>query len=345
MEKYVEIEVITAILQLYGFAENVTAQKTYIHTIEDNGWLKLIFRVTLESGRMLVIKILHEDKELAKELQKYEKQSIFSEFMRSRGIQTPVRYQANGKYCNEYVYHNLPCMIAVEDWCGEEITKINTGIARQIGELMARMHAISLVNKCEIGHGTLFSAAYENDVDSFPEFCEIAKNVQLDQTIVAQIKALRDEKLERIRSMWKILPKAAIQGDISINNLVQADDGLIIFDYNNAGDEVLISDLVMEGLLTAYEMEIPDGTPASYREQLFTELLNGYISVRHLSEVECAAAWDIYTLYHGLWFTRIVYNDDSLEQLVKNGDYEFANHLLKKMLADISEADDGRFEK
>ena len=37
----------------------------------------------------------------------------------------------------------------------------------RIGELMAHMHILSLENKCEIGCGTLFSAAYWNDVDAF----------------------------------------------------------------------------------------------------------------------------------------------------------------------------------
>ena len=343
MEKTIEIEVIQEILQFYGFHEQVMEQKAYIHAIEDNGWLKLIFRVTLESGKMLVVKILHEDDDLATERNKVENQSIFSELMRCHGLKTPARYQTNGKYCNAFTYHDLHCMVTVEDWCGEEITVITTDLAHQIGELMARMHTISLENKCEIGHRTLFSAAYWNDVDCFPEFCEITKDKKLDQAVVEQIKALHDEKLERIRSVWGALPKAAVQGDISINNLVHTEDGLIVFDYNNAGDEVLISDLVMEGLLTAYEMELPDGRPASYREQIFSALLKGYLSVRPLSEAERTTAWDVYTLYHGLWFTRIVYNDDSLDSLVKKGDYDAANYLLKKMLTDMQEADDGRF--
>lgn len=343
MEKTVEIEVIREILQLYGFHEQVMEQKAYIHAIEENGWLKLIFRVTLESGKMLVIKILHEDDDLSAELRKAENQSIFSEVMRSHGIKTPARYQVNGRSCNQFTYHGLPCMVTVEDWCGEEITEITTDTAYQIGELMARMHTISLENKCAIGHRTLFSAAYWNDVDSFPEFCEITKDEKLDQAVVEQIKVLRDEKLEYIRAVWETLPKAAVQGDISINNLVHGEDGLIVFDYNNAGDEVLISDLVMEGLLTAYEMELPDGTPASYREQIFPALLKGYLSVRPLSEDERTTAWEVYTLYHALWFTRIVYNDDSLDALVKNGDYNAANCLLKQMLADMTKADDGRF--
>lgn len=71
----------------------------------------------------------------------------------------------------------------------------------------------------------------------------------------------------------------------------------------------------------------------------------GYLSVRSLSEAESKAAWEVYTLYHGLWFTRILYDDDCLEKLVKNGNYDVANRLLKQMLADMTEADDGRFRK
>lgn len=343
MEHMVETETIELILKLYGFEAHVTDQKSYIYAIEENGWMKLIFRVTLENGRMLVIKLLHEDDDLEVEHRKYEKQSIFSEFMRSRGVKTPARHRADGKFCVRYVYRDLPCIVTVEDWCGEEITEITADIAYKIGELMARMHTLSLENGCEIGHRTLFSAAYWNDVDAYSDFCEITADEKLDQGIVVQIKVLREAKLERIRAVWESLPRAAVQGDISINNLVNSADGLVVFDYNNAGDEVLISDLVMEGLLTAYEMELPEGTPASFREQLFPELLKGYLSHRPLSEMESATAWEVYTLYHALWFTRVIYNDESLQKLVENGNYDAANRLLKQMLADMTEADDGRF--
>ena len=155
MEKNVETEVIKEILQLYGIHGQLTEQKIYIHGIEDDGRLKIIFCATLESGRKLVVKILHEDHDLEEEYRKVERQSVFSEVMRNHGIKTPARYQANGKYCNRFFYHDMPCMITVEDWCGEEITQITTETARQIGELMAKMHTISLERKYEIGRGTL----------------------------------------------------------------------------------------------------------------------------------------------------------------------------------------------
>ena len=343
MDTKIETEVLETILRRYGFAEQVTDQKNYIHAIEENGWMKQISRVTLEDGTMLVIKILHEDDDPAAEMKKAENQSRFSERMRSCGIRTPKRYQAEGRYCSDLLYKEHPCIVTVEDWCGEEIREITTDIACQIGGLMARMHLYSLEHKCVIGHRTLFSAAYWNDVDVFPEFCEITKDERLDQGVAARIKSLREEKLGRIRAVWESLPKAAVQGDISINNLVHDEKGLIVFDYNNAGDEVLISDLVMEGLLTAYEMDLPSGTPASYREHLFPAFLNGYLSVRPLSEAEADTAWEVYTLYHGLWFTRIVYNDDALDSLVNKGDYDGANRLMMQMLTDLQETNDGRF--
>ncbi|MBQ7378868.1 MAG: hypothetical protein IJW70_04220 [Clostridia bacterium] len=343
----VQESVIHSVLALYGLDTAFCEQREYITYNREHGdnLVKIILSVLLENGKRVVVKILHEQDDLLKDRAKIEKQSAFSEFMRQTGIRTPKRYMANGRYCNEYIYNDLPCNVTVEDWCGDEIMEINTDIAYKIGELMARMHILSLENKCEIGCNTLFSAVYRNDVDAFPDFCEIGKNENLDQTIIEQIKKLHDEKLDTIRAIWERLPMAAVQGDISINNLVYKEDELVVFDYNNAGDEVLISDLVLEGLLTAYEMDLPEGTDQSYRERLFPALLNGYLSIRKLNEEEANTAWIVYTLYHSLWFSKVVYNDDSLEKLVEKEDYAAANRLLKQMLADMTEADDGRFQK
>lgn len=120
---------------------------------------------------------------------------------------------------------------------------------------------------------------------------------------------------------------------------------MTVFDYNNAGDEVLISDLVMEGLLTAYEMELPQDADPRIRETFFPAFLNGYLSVRSLSAAETQAAWLVYTLYHALWFTRIMHREDSLEALLKRKDYDTANRLLVQMLTDMTQPDDGRFRK
>lgn len=338
---------ICEILTRYGLDAAFSEQMEYIHYTGENGepLVKVILSVRLSGGQRVVIKILHEEGDLLKDRAKIEKQSAFSERMRQCGIRTPMRYAVNGQFCAECIAYGLPCNVTVEDWCGEEIRAINVDRAYRIGVLMAQMHTLSLEHHCAIGCGTLFSAAGWNDVDAFSSFCKITHHEQLDQTIVEQIKHLHDEKLTAIRAVWERLPKAAVQGDISINNLVDGEEGLRVFDYNNAGDEVLISDLVMEGLLTAYEMELPDGAEERLRESLFPALLDGYLSVRKLSREEADAAWTVYTLYHGLWFTRIVYQETSLEKRVERGEFDAANRLLAQMLADLTERNDGRFER
>jgi len=340
-------ELIRSVLSMFGLETAFGELTEYInwYSNDEERLLKVIFAVRLESGKRVVIKILREDDDPVKEHEKIEKQSEFAEFMRENGIHTPLRYRTGGGYCGELVFEGIPCHVTAEDWCGEVITEINTGLSYRIGELMARMHVLSFENQCEIGCGTLFSAAGWNDVDSFDEFCKLCKNEHLDHAVIGQICKLHDEKLDGIRKVWDRLPKAAVQGDISINNLTDAPEGLIVFDYNNAGDEVLVSDLVLEGLLTAYEMDLPKGADSHCREEFFPAFLSGYLSVRKLSSEEAEAAWEIYTLYHSLWFTRIVYNENSLGKLVEKEDYTAANQLLSQMLADMTETDDGRFRK
>lgn len=340
--------VIEEILAMYGFSTAFSNQTEYIvrYDEKENRHVKVILSVSIGSGERLVLKILreeqgnpHADREII------ERQSAFSEFLRNHGVRTPKRYVANGRYCNPYVFQEVVCNVTVEDWCGEEIREIDRTLAYRIGALLARMHTLSIENQCTIGCGTLFSAAHKNDVDAYADFCKICEDERLDRACVKEICRLREEKIGRIRKAWDRLPKAAVQGDISINNLADGNGELIVFDYNNAGDEVLVSDLVLEGLLTAYEMDLPQGTDRSECEALFSSFLEGYLSNRELSEVESEIAWEIYTLYHALWFSKILYRADSLDKSVERGDYATANRLLKTMLAQITENDDGRFRK
>ncbi len=335
---------IEAVLALYGFDTAFAEQEEYLHE-ESEDRVRVVLSVRLADGRRVVLKIMHEGGDDDAARAKTERQSVFSEFMRKNGIRTPKRYAADGRFCLAYTYRGLSCSVTAEDWCGREVQEIDPEIAYRIGELMARMHLLSLENGCEIGCGTLFSAAYWNDVDAYETFCEVCRDPRLDASAAGEIQRLREEKRNALRSVWDRLPKAAVQGDISTNNLVYEDGVLTVFDYNNAGDEVLVSDLVLEGLLTAYEMDLPAGADPNSRELLFPALLQGYLSVRRLSAAEADAAWEIYTLYHALWFSRIVHREDSLQELVRRGDYAAANRLLAQMLADLTEQDDGRFRE
>lgn len=339
---HTDLPTIKTILRRYGFPEAVTMTESFIDHRTPGKEIKAIFSVTLVDRRKLVIKIVHDHTTSAKQ-PIIEAQSRFSEAMRARGIRTPRRYMANGQFCTLLPRRDLEGKVTVEDYCGREILYITPHLSEEIGKLMARMHILSLKARLTIGCGTLFSAAYDNDVDAYDRFCVLCQNERIDQNLVSRIMALREEKLSRIRKAWTDLPRCAVQGDISVNNLVWDDNGLQVFDYNNAGDEVLVGDMVLEGLLTAFEMDLPDGVPETSRDGLFDDFLRGYLSIRPLNPQEQAVVWDIYTLWHGLWFTRIVYHEQSLEKVIGRGDWVAANGLLAEMVANMERTDDGRF--
>ena len=339
-----------AALAQFGFAASVGEPTVFLHEEYDDGYFKHIIGVTTADGRRLVLKFVHEffDGELADlSVQRdiWEKECAFASFLRENGVLTPKYYRADGHFCIETVCSGVPCTVTVEDYCGEEIREITEPLAFRIGALVAGIHMLSLAHGYRIGCNTLFSAAEKNDVDCMDRFRSLAKSEGLDHTLSTQIETWIEFRRAAMIAEWDTLPKSAVQGDISINNLIDTPDGLLVFDYNNAGDVVLVSDLVLEGLLTAYEMDLPENTPASVRERLFPAFLNGYLSVRTLSEAEQRIGWEIYTLYHALWFSRVVYNEDSLEKLLQRGDLDGANALLRRMLDDIMEPYDGRFAR
>lgn len=336
------------VLMQFGFAASVGEPTVFLHEEYEDGYFKHIIGVTTTDGRRLVLKLIREffDGEipaLSAQREIVEKQCAFASFLRENGVLTPNYYRADGRFCVETVCSGVPCTVTVEDYCGEEIREVTEPLAFRIGALVAEIHTLSLAHGYRIGRGTLFSAAERNDVDCMDRFRSLAASEGIDPSLAAQIGTWIDRKRAVLIAAWDTLPKSAVQGDISINNLIDTPDGLLVFDYNNAGDVVLVSDLVLEGLLTAYEMDLEDGVPASTRERLFPAFLNGYLSVRELTEAEQRIGWEIYTLYHALWFTRIVYNEDSLEKLLERGDLEGANALLRRILDDITEPDDGRF--
>ena len=338
------------VLKRFGFAEAVGEPTVFLHEEYEDGYFKHIIGVTTADGRRLVLKFVREFfdgclSDLSAQREILEKQCAFAAFLRENGILTTRYYRAEGSFCIETDCMGVPCTVTVEDYCGEEIREITEPLAFRIGALVAEMHTLSLKHGYRIGLNTLFSAAEKNDVDCTARFRTLAASDGIDPSVAAQIEAWIERRRAAMVAAWDTLPKSAVQGDISINNLIDTPDGLLVFDYNNAGDVVLVSDLVLEGLLTAYEMDLNKDAPASVRERLFPAFLNGYLSVRKLTEAEQRIGWEIYTLYHALWFTRIVYNEDSLEKLLQRGDLDGANALLRRIYADITEQDDGRFAR
>lgn len=319
----------------YGFPERPAGTEYYIdERTEDAIYAKYVLKVSFDNRPPLVMKFTREHPHDV-----IERQSRFAEHLRVRGIPTPRRYLCGGACCAVACAGGLTLDVTVEDWCGEELKSLDFHSARLIGALMARIHRISLEDGCRIGAATLFSAAEKNDVNRYDRFEKLCENEHLDSFLTARICSLYREKMARLAEKWPVLPVCAVQGDVSINNLHLNRDGLVIFDFNNAGDVVPVSDVILEGLLTAYEMDLAAGLDDTDRPGLFRAFIQGYRTVRAFTPEELGVAWDIYTIYNSLWFTRIIYAENSLEALLRRGEYGQADRLLSRIYSDLSETE------
>lgn len=146
-----------------------------------------------------------------------------------------------------------------------------------------------------------------------------------------KIKTLYIAKLEKIKLSWIKLPRYATQGDISINNLSFVGENIGIFDYNVAGDETLVGDMVLEGLLTANEMDLSNGLTDKDRTELFKRFFNGYITERPLTDDEKNIFSEIYSASSALWFTKIKYDENSLTKLIERNEYGKVDLLLQEI--------------
>lgn len=329
-----ETKDIVNILASYDIHSEIDSFTYFINGYnEETAELKMIVRVNFHERTPLVIKCIREDEHPNNII---EEQSCFSEQLRGKGILTPKRYLCGNYYCSVYKLGDLILDITVEDYFGEEIKVIDKNLAYKIGRLMGENHRIAEENSLHISAKTIFNVTGYNEVSGYETFKEFGNSGFIEKDAFDRICALYDEKLDRIKSVWGNLPKYATQGDYSVNNLVYIDNEIGIFDYNIAGDETLIGDMILEGLLTANEMDLAEGLTESDRLGLFKEFVRGYVVKRPLLEKEKDVFNDIYTISQALWFTKIKYRDTSLSKLIKNNETEKIRELVEKIYHDIA---------
>lgn len=321
------VENINEVLSLYCIEGQVSTVYDFIHYRDENE-IKIISKVDFTDRDSLVIKFVREDKHPSHTI---ESQSAFSEYLRSQGISTPRRYMSEGKYCLHYKLDHMYVDITVEDYIGEEIRTLDAHLATKVGGLMGKIHTISENGNCLIGQRTIFDLLGYNEVSGYNTFCDLGETHKIDATMYQKIKELYHKRLENIRVHWNTLPRFATQGDISINNLTYVGDAIGIFDYNIAGDETLVGDMVLEGLLLAYEMDLSHGLTDNDRAILFQHFIQGYLTERPLTVDEKTVFSDIYSIAFAFWFTKIKYNENSLEKLIECNEEEKVRRLLQEI--------------
>lgn len=304
------------VLNQYGIEGNIN---NIFYLIEDyeKGTLpraKVIVKAEMDNSLTYIIKFVLEEEHPVKLI---EEQSIFSECMRANGINTAKRYKSCDKYCISYTVNDLIYAVTVEEYLGEELKFINYKIVDGIATLVAEMHSISQENNCHISGNTIWDIFDETtDISrGYKAFYEYRNNGEYDFSLYdislyENIISLYEERLSRLKAVWNKLPRYATQGDYSTNNLV-CENGRVagIFDYNIAGDEILVSDMIIEGLFVCYEMDLDNGLTYDDRCKMFRVFIKKYMECRKLNQDEIAVMNDIYAVVYPFWWTRIIFDE------------------------------------
>lgn len=262
-----------------------------------------------------------------------EQQSRFSERLRQGGIHTPRRYTADGAFCIKSKKRGFDFSVTVEDDAGEELKLLDMDTARELGGLLARCHEISRRGNCLIGAPTIFDMAGRHEMNAFQEFCALAGAPGLDQALHSAVLEAYGARLERALASLRDCPRHAVQGDFSINNLSKQNSELWLFDYNNAGDDYLVADMITQGIFLSREMDYAQPHDPG---AMFGAFIDGYMEQRQLSEAEIRAAGDYYAVSGAMWASGIDQRDGSLTDLLRHDGCGAANRRLAEMLAGLN---------
>lgn len=331
-EERITKKILQEVLEDYGFFREIAEFSYFTNVCGENQGFKsyrMILKVTLEEGWSLVVKFIRE-KESPAEL--VEKQSLFSETLRMRGIPTSRKYLCADSYCTSYYLGEEEFVVTVEDYLGEPVREVTGRLIYEMAKLIGKIHRESQDSGLSIGTSTLFREIMEDRTDFLKLFEDVDYGV-LDTAVMEEIQELYIPHMEKLKKVWNQLPRAAVQGDVWIyNNLTQTKDGLAIFDYNLSGDETLLGDLVLAWMRTKYSINW-ENTP-DCPDELFRMFMKGYLLERPLEEIEKRAFGDVMTAAETAYYTK------HIKVLVEQGRLEEAREKFPEILRILKKESD-----
>lgn len=336
-------ENIAPLLREYGISSEITAVEPLVDR-QDGDSAELAAKVSVKHRGPLVIWLLRSP---GLSHAGIERRCVFAEHLRRNGIATPEHYSAGGAYSLERVVDGIRFSVVLEDFAEGELEAVDQDSAREAGRLMARIHRLSFRDNFKIGSPSRFNALGKNGVSGIEAFRQLADEAEASMIksiayphrfckkpgLCREIIAIYDRKLASAADVWGRLPCCAVQGGIAVGHLYSAGDRLGAFGFKNAGDETLIGDMILEGLLLADSPKLAAGLSDADRPEIFKSFLDGYRSICPLTPDERMAACELYPAYSALRVSRV----EKLSELMRTpGCCDKADEMLSEMYGAIN---------
>jgi len=331
----VEPKDISKALALYGIDCDVVSHSFFENSFDEEVTeAKFIVKADLSNGESLVIRLIRQENYPRS---RTEEQSQFTEYLRNCGIFTPKQYKSGDGFCAVYHLDGMDLNVTLEDYIGEVCNfETSKSTMFKIGELQGKMHHISEEDNLHLNGETIYNLMGYDEFTGYDNFEWYGNHGMIDADMFKKISAAYEKRMTRIKQIWDSLPKYATQSDHAIYNLTYNGTEIGIFDYNNAGDGVLVYDMIVHGIYNAMsDYKFPNNLTEDEKLDFFKSYLDGYTSQRPLSENEKSVFDDLYAIAYGIQNLRINVSDDSLEILLKNKEQDKIDTLLQKIYQDL----------
>ena len=265
--------------------------------------IRKIIYIQLDNSDSYVMKFIREE---VFPTEIIESQSAFSDLLGGRGIRTPKRIKKDNHYCISFEKEGLTMDVTMEEWLGQKIPHLTLPIFEEVGRIMGKMHTVSLQENPRIGFSLLYKEILERDT-SYERLWGRLSHDFIPADDHAEILAIYNARLAVVKKIWADLPVAAVQGDIySCNNLAMVDNALAVYDFNLAGDEVLIGDLLLCWFRTIYDERIEEDLRKLNVDEMWKALIENYKKERAFTQKEIEFLPDVYALLGTVYFTKLM---------------------------------------
>lgn len=218
------------------------------------------------------------------------------------GIHTPnfIYTKNSNEYSVNIVDKGLKYFIWAEEYMPQSILddvfengyeEIDLNFLNEIGALVGKMCEISKERKIHFGWNSpfiLFDKPFpedeydENYSNALRFYNGLKDNKKIDNKLFINIWEAYNTKRNKLKKIYSLLPKGALQCDLSSNNILLGKDKnlLGLIDYNLSGDDSYVAYAIQEFIFIAFEayrIEWLDRKHCNYMEERFRALYKGFI--------------------------------------------------------------------
>lgn len=257
---------------------------------------------------------------------------LFTELMTDCGL--PFIVPEKALVGERYVRHKDLFFILERKGIGEEISILRLEHIQELGKSLGKQHAVSSASDLRFGRGTSWGMFGGNETDELGDYDEnelsyldLVHSVKESGQFEHELAAIQELYLARraiLQAEWPKLPTGPVQGDLLPYNLLfQQDKISVIFDYDIAGDEVLVNECVANAIFLAWHHDFEGKETPKERFQAY---IDAYTSERSLSNREMEMVPHLFAIIRAFRYDRI---EEGIEKILQGDGKAFLDETIQ----------------